>query len=101
MDRVVSIPEMVAEVVATYERPSPMATMHYVHDAQKRIDLVLVIPNDRAIEPHIVVMTRLQGDQVIVEADSTDHPLDEALIESGIPRHQVVVAWREHTTPAG
>lgn len=62
MDRVVNIAETVAKVVADYECPSPVAIMHYVHDEQKHVDLVLVIPNDRQIEPHIVVMTRLEGD---------------------------------------
>jgi len=101
MDRIVNIPETVAQVVADYEYPSPVATMHYVHDPQKHIDLVLVIPNNRNIEPHIVVMTRLQGDNVIVEVDTTDRPLEEALIDAGIPRTQVVVAWRDQPARAG
>jgi hypothetical protein len=97
MDRVLNIVETVAQVVAEYECPSPVATMYYVHDEKKRIDLVLVVPNDRTIEPHIVVMTRLDGEQVIVETDTTDRPLDEALMASGIPRRQVIVAWRGET----
>ena len=97
MDRVLNLAETVAQVVSDYECPSPVATMHYVRDGQKHIDLVLVIPHDRQIEPHIVVMTRLEGEQVIVEIDTTDRPLDEALLNSGVPRHQIVVAWRGET----
>ena len=101
MDRIVNLAEVVAEVVASYERPSPMATMYYVHDEAKHVDLVLVIPHDRQIEPHIVVMTRLVGARVIVEIDTTDHPLEEALLASGITRTQVILAYAGESISGG
>ncbi|MHB8628790.1 MAG: hypothetical protein ACYDBJ_18590 [Aggregatilineales bacterium] len=73
--------------------------MHYIHDEHKQLDLVLVIPNDRQIEPHIVVMTRLEGTQVIVEIDTTDRPVEDALVAADIPRHHILVAWRGEKTP--
>ena len=65
-----TLSKIVARVIADYESPSPLATMYYAHNEHTHIDLVLVIPNDRDIEPHIVVMTRLVGDQVVIEVDT-------------------------------
>jgi len=93
MDRVVSLAETVHQVVAEYQSYSPMAIMHAVHDPAEGIDLVIVIPNDRTIEPHVVAMTRLDQEKVLVEIDTTDHPLAEALIGAGIPRSQIVLAY--------
>jgi hypothetical protein len=99
MDHVNNLSEIVSQVVAEYEADSPMATLHYIHDTDKRIDLVLVIPHDRSIDPHVVVMTRLDGERVLVEIDTTDRPLDEALVAAGIPRTQIALTWRGETLP--
>ncbi len=100
MDHVDNLSQTVAKVVAEYKVYSPMATMHYVHDSDKRIDLVLVIPHDRSIDPHVVVMTRLDGERVLVEIDTTDRPVAEALLASGIPRSQITLIWRGEGIPA-
>ena len=99
MDRVVNLSETVRQVVAEYQAYSPMAVMHAVHDSDNGIDLVLVIPHDRTIEPHIVAMTHIDQERVLVEIDTTDRPLDEALIAAGIPRSQIVLSYAGETDP--
>jgi len=95
-----SLSQTVAQVVADYATFSPMAVLHYIHDAAKQIDLVLVIPHDRRIDSHVVVMTRLDGERVLVEIDTTDRPVAEALVASGIPRSQITLTWRGESIPA-
>jgi len=37
----------------------------------------------------VVVLARVDGDRVIIEEDTTDRPLIDALINAGIPREQI------------
>ena len=43
-------------------------------------------------------MTRIEGDHIIIEADTTDRPLDDALVAAGVPRSQIVLAYRDEAT---
>jgi XisI protein len=42
----------------------------------------------------IIVFARIQDDYVIIEADSTDYPLEEVLVVMGIPREKIICAHR-------
>ena len=97
MDQLKTLAETVYAVVDSYACASPNSKMYHLHDAEHGIDAVIVVPHKRANVPYVVVMTRLVRDQVIIEADRTDRPLDEALATSGIARHQITVARRDET----
>ena len=43
----------------------------------------------------VVVLARIEGEQVIVEEDLTDRPLVEALVTAGIPRERIVLKYTE------
>jgi sulfur carrier protein ThiS len=47
----------------------------------------------------IVVFARIVGDQVIIEEDTTDKPLVDALMQQGIPREQIVLAYQGEPVP--
>lgn len=47
----------------------------------------------------VVVMARIVGDKVVIEEDTTDRPLVNALIEAGIPRDQIVLAYAGESIP--
>jgi hypothetical protein len=47
----------------------------------------------------IVVLARVVGDQVIIEEDTTDKKLIDALIQRGIPRTQIVLAYAGESLP--
>lgn len=94
MEAVTNLSERVAAVIGEYASASPNATLYHLHDAQQGIDAVVVVPQKRQKPPYIVVMTRLDGDHVRIESDTTDRPLEEALIAAGIPRSQIILAYR-------
>ena len=98
MDRIVDIQAITSQVVADYAARSLNANLYYIHDESKKIDVVVAVPHNRQNVPHLVVMTRLVGEQVIVEMDNTDHPVEYVLVASGIPRRQIIVAWRGEQT---
>jgi hypothetical protein len=47
----------------------------------------------------LVVLARIVGDKVIVEEDTTDKPLVDSLIQRGIPREQIILAYRGEPIP--
>lgn len=72
------------------------ARSYYLEDMQEQVYAVLDVPNsDHPLvkKPGIVVMARVVGDKVIIDEDITDRPLYEALMEAGIPRQQIVLAY--------
>ena len=42
----------------------------------------------------IVVFARIAGEYVIIEADTTDYPLEDVLLVMGIPREKIICAHR-------
>ncbi len=48
----------------------------------------------------ILVMARIDGDQVIIEEDTTDKPLLDALIQAGVPREKIVLAYAGEAVPS-
>lgn len=47
----------------------------------------------------VVVLARLVGNKVIVEEDMTDKKLVDALLQRGIPRDQIVLAYEGEPIP--
>lgn len=47
----------------------------------------------------IVVLARIIGNQVIIEVDNTDRSLAQSLLQRGIPRSQIVLAYSGEPIP--
>jgi hypothetical protein len=47
----------------------------------------------------VVVMARIVGDQVVIEADNTDRPLVKKLEARGIPRAKIILAYDGESIP--
>jgi hypothetical protein len=47
----------------------------------------------------VVVLARIAGGKVIIEGDATDKPLLDALLQRGIPREQIVLAYQGEPIP--
>lgn len=41
----------------------------------------------------------LVGDKIIIEEDGTDKPLVDALLQRGVPRDQIILAYRGEQAP--
>lgn len=99
MASVTNLAETVEEVIGGYASASPNATLYHIHDAHLGIDTVVVVPDKRNKTPYIVVLTRLDGEYVVIETDTTDRPVEEALLTAGIRRSQIVLAHRGEGIP--
>ncbi len=45
------------------------------------------------------LIARIAGDQVVIEYDSNNKPLVDALVQAGIPRQQIVLAYAGEVIP--
>lgn len=96
MDNVIELNEVVQRVVAEYASGGwYKARAYFINDESKQIYAVASIPDPdypiREVTPGMAVMARVVGDQVVIEHDSTDKPLIDALMAAGIRREQIIV----------
>ena len=99
MDRIVDLTALTTVVqreVAGYASASFNSTLYTVADPEKQIYAVVGVlkPPTRSF---VVVLARVVNEQVLILADNTDHPLFEALMQSGIPRDHIILAYAGET----
>lgn len=47
----------------------------------------------------VVILARLLGDKIIIEEDTTDKPLLDALLQRGVPRESILLAYEGDIVP--
>jgi vancomycin permeability regulator SanA len=76
------------------------ASAFAVSDTVRKVYTTVVVPAyPRKYKAGLVVMARVDGDRVIIEHDTTDHPLVEELIAAGIPREQIILTYAGESLP--
>lgn len=103
MERITNLTETLRRNVIDYYRPALRARTFFLENSAEQVFGVVSIAEDAS--PHsehngIVVLARLQDDRIIIEEDTTDHPLWEALQHAGIPREKIVLAYLGEEIPA-
>jgi hypothetical protein len=49
------------------------------------------LPKQRIVDTGLIV--RIVGDRIVIEHDVNDKPLVDALVQAGIPREQIILAY--------
>lgn len=90
--------EKIRHEVQQYAAVASDALMYSILDDDQQHYAVLLIPDYPREFVSPVVFARVDGDKIIIEHDSTDKPLVDALmINAGIPREQIILAYQgEH-----
>jgi hypothetical protein len=100
MDQLNIIEQRVREVVLGYAGGGPNILIYPVENAAKKVYAVIIIDHPLRKQPAgVMVVARVVGNKVIIEEDLTDRPLVDALIEAGIPREQIVLAYAGERYP--
>ncbi|MCC6613053.1 MAG: XisI protein [Anaerolineae bacterium] len=63
------------------------------------IDIVRAPANERSIVTSSVV--RLVGNRIVIEYDDNSEPIVDALLDAGIPREQIILAYAGEPVPEG
>lgn len=95
-----TLSDKVRETVFRYAASGFSHQAFPVVNEDKHLYAVLAI--DTPVRKHpaaIVVSARIQNDLVIIDEDITDRPLIDALIENGIPREKIILAYLGDSIP--
>jgi hypothetical protein len=106
MDRVIddalkTLADITREEVKKYAGISFTAKIYPVLDDKNQIYTTITIDNDPNLRPALpIVMAQVVDDKVIILEDTTiDKPLVDALVQAGVPREQIVLAYAGETLP--
>jgi hypothetical protein len=101
MDRVIDLAAVVQQEVEWYTQGDTWkATTYPITDHQRRTYAVVVVPDlPRPFKARVVVMARIVDDMVIIDEDTTDKPLVDALVKAGIPREKIVLLYAGEQVP--
>ena len=84
----------VEQAVREYAGEGLNGVNYFVQSDDRMLMAVLAVAKVR--DQHIAdatIIVRLEGDYVVIEQDKTNKPLVEALLQSGIPRERIVLAY--------
>lgn len=68
-------------------------------DARQTYSVLAVDYPTRKATAGVVVLARIVGNQVVIEEDTTDKPLIDALLQRGIRRENIVLAYENEAVP--
>jgi hypothetical protein len=71
-----------------------------VLDAERQTFAVIAIDHPlRKAMAGVVVLARIAAGHIIIEEDTTDKPLVDALLQRGVPRERIVLAYAGEPLP--
>ncbi|MEO8609034.1 MAG: element excision factor XisI family protein [Chloroflexota bacterium] len=87
--------------VDQYTGNSFTSKSYFIADDQQKLYAAISVPNfPRPWPTRIAVMAQVVGDKVIIIEDNTDKPLVDALmVNGGVPREQIILAYAGEPIP--
>lgn len=96
-----SLAKITRREVERYAGYSDESNLYFLADDKHSIYTVLDVPHTpREYSTEIVVMARIIGDRVVIDEDTTDKPLVEALmVNAHVPREKIILAYQGEVIP--
>jgi hypothetical protein len=99
---VAALKEQVREAVAWYAGSGRglNARLFVAFDEERQVYIVTSVVYPRYTDTAaVVVLVRIVGDRVVIEEDNTDRPLWQRLLQQGIPREKIILAYAGEPVP--
>lgn len=98
-----TLADVTRQEVEKYAVASDDSRLYPILDDKHKTYAVNVIPFHEQHRPAWVgIMARVVGDYVVIEEDRTDKPLVDALmINGGVPRDKIILAYKGEKLPEG
>lgn len=92
--------DVVLDTMQGYTGRGLNAHSYFTSDELNQFYTVITVAKskDKRIN-HISLLVRLQGDVVIIEEDINNKPLVDALVQNGILREQIILAYAGEIIP--
>lgn len=95
--------QIVYEVITGYTGKALNGYSYLTQDEEHTLLTVVdVAQSKEKSEPHYVgvsVIVRIMGDMVIIDRDQNDKLVIDALVQAGIPREQIILAYAGESVP--
>jgi hypothetical protein len=97
MDRVETT---VHDVIAEYAKPGLNAISYLTLSEDRRVIAVVDVSVQKGQRySDVGLLVRLVDDWIVIEYDANSDPLYEALMQAGIPRERIILAYAGETIP--
>ncbi len=93
-----TLKETVHKAVAGYARKGLNSVSYVTHSDDDSILSVVTVPSAK-LPAFVSLLVRVVGNLVIIERDQNDKPLVDALIQMGLTRSQIVLAYAGEFAP--
>ncbi len=96
-----SLAELTRREVERYAGHSDESNLYFLSDDKQQSYAVVDVPHTpRSYSPEIVVMAHVVGNFIVIDEDTTDKPLFEALmINAHISREKIILAYQGEAIP--
>ncbi len=88
----------VRAAIMGYARKGLNSQSYFTHNDDNTVFSVVTVTQQNT--SFVSLLVRLFGETVIVEQDRNDKPLVDALLQTGVPRSQIVLAYVGEPVPA-
>lgn len=101
MASLVSKMSVIREVIAGYAKASFTGEPSYLtqSDDGKLITVVDVYNTDGKTRADTGLVVRIEGEYIVIDHDMNNKPLVDALVQAGIPREQIILAYAGEPVP--
>lgn len=96
-----NLTEIVRREVQKYEGTSPHAKIYLLMDDDRHTYAITGIENEPVTDrAFIIIQAHIDGDQIVIDEDNLwDKQLWKALVQAGVPREQIVLAYAGEQVP--
>lgn len=86
--------------IAKYAFEASNCIGYFTENTVEKVFAISVIPENGAkLKPFISLFVRVVADSIIIEEDRNNKPLVDALVQAGIPREKVILAYAGEKVP--
>ena len=94
------IKQIIASVLQGYTGVALNGHQYLTHNADETVWTVVAVGNVRGTRiADTSIVVQLIGDRIIVERDVNDKPVVNALLQAGIPRDSIILAYAGEAVP--
>ena len=89
-----NVKEIVAKELREYAGEGLNGTMYFTQSDDQTIMSIVFVGEIRGRQfTTTSIMVRFVGNRIVIEDDKTNNPLVDALLQAGVPREQIVLAY--------
>src|SRR5258708_7073718 len=76
------------------DTPVGASQFFYTENPDKQVFCITVPHLSFELPAELLLMAHIVDDRIVIDIDTTNKPLADALLQVGIPQNQIVLAWQ-------